>query len=147
MAAELQIDHLPRTADIRPPVPSVSCVMKETAHAPVYTVRLDRYLRARLARDDTSAWAHPTGAQPTIDYLIGVLPNFAAAIAITFVLLRILADPNRDADFNSAQRPFLFCIIVGGVGLVAWELFQKTSSRLVFDPHDGVVLPVFCFAR
>jgi hypothetical protein len=74
--------------------------------------------------------------QPTIDYLIGVLPNFAAAIAITFVLLSIWADQNREADFNSAKRPFLVCAFISSVGLLAWELVQKTSSRLVFDSND-----------
>jgi hypothetical protein len=74
--------------------------------------------------------------QPTSDYLIGVLPNFAAAIAITFVLLSIWSDQNPDAGFTSAKRPFLLCSSISGFGLLAWELFQKTSSRLVFDPHD-----------
>lgn len=74
--------------------------------------------------------------QPTIDYLLGVLPNFAAAIAITFVLLSIWSDQNPEAGFTSAKRPFLICASISGFGLLAWELFQKTSSRLVFDPHD-----------
>lgn len=74
--------------------------------------------------------------QPSRDYLIGVLPNFAAAIAITFVLLSIWSDQNPNADFASAKRPFIICASISGLGLLAWELFQKTSSRLVFDPHD-----------
>jgi hypothetical protein len=75
-------------------------------------------------------------AQPIIDYLVGVLPNFAAAIAITFVLLSIWSDQNPQAGFTSAKRPFLLCASTSSIGLLAWELFQKTSSRLVFDPHD-----------
>ena len=74
--------------------------------------------------------------QPSRDYLIGVLPNFAAGIAITFVLLSIWGDQHPDADFASAKRPFILCASISGFGLLAWELFQKTSSRLVFDPHD-----------
>ncbi|KUO57474.1 MAG: hypothetical protein APF78_06665 [Sphingomonadales bacterium BRH_c3] len=74
--------------------------------------------------------------QPTIDYLLGVLPNFAAAIAIAFVLLSIWSDRNQEADFKSAKRAFFVCVCISGLGLIAWELFQKTSSRLVFDPHD-----------
>lgn len=73
---------------------------------------------------------------PAIDYLIGVLPNFAAAIAITFVPLSIWSDQKPNADFASTKRPFLVCASVSGLGLLAWELIQKTSSRLVFDPHD-----------
>jgi hypothetical protein len=74
--------------------------------------------------------------QPTADYLIGVLPNFAAAIAITFVLLSIWADQNPNVGVASAKRPFVLCASISGFGLLAWELFQKTSSGLVFDPHD-----------
>jgi hypothetical protein len=74
--------------------------------------------------------------QATKDYLIGVLPNFAAAIAITFVLLSIWSDQNKEAGFTAAKRPFFLCASISGFGLIAWELFQKTSSRLVFDPHD-----------
>ena len=74
--------------------------------------------------------------QPSRDYLIGVLPNFAAAIAITFVLLSIWGDQNPNADFASAKRPFIHCASISGFALLAWELFQKTSSRLVYDLHD-----------
>jgi hypothetical protein len=75
--------------------------------------------------------------QPTGDYLVGVLPNFAAAIAITFVLLSIWSDQNREAGLTEAKRPFLVCSSMSGFGLLAWELFQRTSDRLVFDPHDA----------
>lgn len=89
--------------------------------------------------------------QPSLDYLVGVLPNFAAAIAITFVLLSIWGDQNPNADFAAAKRPFILCASISGLGLIAWELFQKTSNRLVFDPHDvgatvvgiGVTIIVF----
>jgi hypothetical protein len=92
---------------------------------------------------------------PTGDYLIGVLHNFAAAIAIAFVLLSIWSDQNPDADFRSAKRPFFVCASISGAGLLAWELFQKTSDRLVFDPHDvgatvvgiGVAIALFYLLR
>jgi len=74
--------------------------------------------------------------QPASDYLLGVLPNFAAAVAITFALLGIWADQRRGADSRLDNRQFLVCAFVSGFGLVSWELLQKTSSRLVFDPHD-----------
>ncbi len=74
--------------------------------------------------------------QPSRDYLLGVLPNFAAAIAISFVLLGIWGDQNPNADFASAKRPFILCASISGLGLIGWELFQITSSSLVFDLHD-----------
>jgi hypothetical protein len=72
--------------------------------------------------------------QPVRDYLLGVLPNFAAAIAITFVLLSIWRDQIPEA--SSATRPFLICASFSGLGLLAWEFFQRAGNRLVFDPHD-----------
>jgi hypothetical protein len=75
-------------------------------------------------------------AQPTVDYLIGVLPNFAAAIAITFVLLSIWSEQNREAGFTEGKHRFFVCSSISGFGLTAWELFQRSSDRLVFDPHD-----------
>lgn len=78
------------------------------------------------------AWSPP----PPGEYLLGVLPDFAAAIAIAFVLLSIWSDQNRTADPVKMKRAFMACVLISGFGLLAWELFQKTSTRLVFDPHD-----------
>ncbi|WP_397401754.1 hypothetical protein [Phenylobacterium sp.] len=78
------------------------------------------------------AWSLPGIA----DYLIGVLPNFAAAIAIIFVLLSIWSDQNRDADSASLNRALRIAASISSAGLLCWELFQTLSNRLVFDPHD-----------
>ena len=76
---------------------------------------------------------HP---EPVGEYLLGVTPNFAAAIAINFVLLSFWADQRRDAGFRSARYWFFVCAAISGVGLIGWELVQRTSQRLVFDLHD-----------
>lgn len=70
------------------------------------------------------------------EYLVSVIPNFAAAIAITFVLLSIWCDQNRAADRTATRRAFRVCAAISGAGLIAWELFQLGPNRLVFDPHD-----------
>ena len=74
--------------------------------------------------------------QPAGDYLLGVLPNFAAAIAITFVLLSIWSDQNCEADFARTKLAALVSASISGFGLLAWEFFQTTSTRFVFDMHD-----------
>ncbi|WP_373488057.1 hypothetical protein [Blastomonas sp.] len=74
--------------------------------------------------------------EPVQDYLLGVLPNFAAAIAITFVLLGIWSDAKREAGYAKTRRSFFICAGISGLGLIAWEFFQTTSDRLVFDLHD-----------
>ena len=78
----------------------------------------------------------PTHLGPVNAYLIGVAPNFAAAIAINFVLLSIWLDQNRANSFASVQNRFFVCAAISGTGLTCWELFQKNSRKLVFDPHD-----------
>ena len=80
------------------------------------------------------AWSLPGIA----DYLIGVIPNFAAAVAIIFVLLSIWSDQNRDADSASLNRALRVSASISGAGLLCWELFQRMSHRLVFDLHDIV---------
>ena len=74
--------------------------------------------------------------EPVSAYLVGVVPNFAAAIAICFVLLSIWTDQLRNPDFRAARHRFFTVALISGLGLVGWELFQITSSRLVFDTHD-----------
>lgn len=80
---------------------------------------------------ETVTWRQPASA-----YFLGVTPNFAAAIAISFVLLSIWADQRPGASFPISARAFLVCTSISGLGLLGWELVQKTSSRFVFDPHD-----------
>lgn len=69
-------------------------------------------------------------------YLMGVLPNAAAAIAIPFILLSIWADQNQTASYAAARRSFVVVTLGTGVGLVAWEFIQQSSRSLVFDNHD-----------
>lgn len=83
-------------------------------------------------------WYRGSGLLPLPggNYLLGVLPNFAAAIAITFVLLSIWSDQHRGADYESTKRVFLVAASISGIGLTAWEFLQETSKRLIFDAHD-----------
>jgi len=69
-------------------------------------------------------------------YLMGVLPNVAAAIAIPFVLLSIWADQKPAATYQGARRRIVVLTLVAGIGLIAWEYIQQSSSSLFFDYHD-----------
>lgn len=73
---------------------------------------------------------------PASAYLLGVLPNLAAALAITFVLLAIWADHDKTRSFTALRRRFIISASISGLGLLGWELVQRTSDRFVFDPHD-----------
>ncbi len=69
-------------------------------------------------------------------WFVGVAPNFAAAIAINFVLLSFWADQKPGTEFDTLRRRFLVCAGVSGGGLTGWELIQMTSTRFVFDLSD-----------
>lgn len=69
-------------------------------------------------------------------YLLGVLPNFAAAIAIVFVILSIWTDQNLPVNFRAARIRFLLSATISGIGLVVWEFMQRIGHKLVFDIHD-----------
>ena len=69
-------------------------------------------------------------------YLMGVLPNVAAAIAVPFVVLSIWADQNQGASHAAARRSFGVATLGTGVALIAWEFIQQSSRTLVYDIHD-----------
>jgi len=69
-------------------------------------------------------------------YLLGVLPNLFAAVAITFVVLSFCTDQRKLTDSRSALPWFLMSVAISGVGLIGWEIVQRRSGRFVFDIHD-----------
>ena len=77
-------------------------------------------------------WQH--GA--VLTYLIGVGPNFAAAIAITFVLLGAWAEQRPGADSHVERQRFRLSAAISGGGLLGWEALQMLSRNLVFDWQD-----------
>lgn len=71
-----------------------------------------------------------------VEYLMGVLPNAAAAVAIPYVVLSIWADQKPGACYSETRRVFGALTLFSGACLIAWEFMQKSSGRLVFDVHD-----------
>jgi short-subunit dehydrogenase len=70
-------------------------------------------------------------------YLLGVGPNFAAAIAISFVGLSIWASQKGlNEDVLAVRYRFIICASISLIGLVGWEFIQGINHRLVFDPQD-----------
>ncbi|OYY63586.1 hypothetical protein [Sphingomonas sp. 28-62-11] len=71
-----------------------------------------------------------------VSYLIGVMPNVAAAIAIPFVFMGIWADQRKDAPVGVVRRWFFPTAAMSLAGLIGWELIQRGSGGLVFDVND-----------
>jgi len=84
-------------------------------------------------------------------YLLGVLPNLFAAVAITFVVLSFCTDQRKLTAYGTARPWFLLSAAIAGVGLIGWEVVQRSSGRFVFDEHDigatlvGLVLSAALF--
>lgn len=97
-------------------------------------------------REVSSDWA------PAVIYILGVLPNIAAAIAIPFVFMGIFADQRKNASLRSIRNWFFASAFVSCAGLFGWEFIQRTGNRLVFDIYDliatvfGSVLSLVIFA-
>ena len=70
------------------------------------------------------------------DYLLGVSPNFCAAIAISFMALSVWADQQKAIEYGATRRWFWFSAAFAGAGLLGWEIVQQKSANLVFDIHD-----------
>jgi len=76
-------------------------------------------------------------ASEIVYYLMGVLPNVAAAIAIPFVLLSTGLIRSQLQPIKLPVEALLAILtLVAGVGLIAWEFIQQSSRSLVYDYHD-----------
>lgn len=72
----------------------------------------------------------------TASYFLGVMPNVAAAIAIPFVFMGIVADQKKDQSLSNLRRWFYVSAVLSCCGLLGWEFIQRTSDRLIFDMND-----------
>lgn len=79
---------------------------------------------------------------PLMLYLLGVLPNFCAAIAIPYVLLSVWMDRAVPLAHTEVRKRFLALTLFAGVGLIFWEFGQQSSRALFFDPDDLVATVV-----
>jgi len=73
---------------------------------------------------------------PFLSFLIGVLPNVAAAIAIPYVILGAWIEQRAGMSVAVVRRNFNRLSLGAGGGLILWEFLQQSSRRLVFDVND-----------
>jgi hypothetical protein len=85
-------------------------------------------------------WARAAGmfSSPVATFILGVLPNVAAAVAIPFITAGALADMRKDRQVPIDRRTFTMLNLGSVAGLVAWEFVQRGSLSLRFDPADLV---------
>jgi len=101
-------------------------------------IRLSLAGMAGLALLSATHWArgafpHPSSA---VAFALGVMPNFAASLAMPLVLASMLPSVSAEPPTPLAKRQFLLLLLFTTVGLCAWELVQTQSARFVFDVND-----------
>jgi uncharacterized membrane protein YeaQ/YmgE (transglycosylase-associated protein family) len=89
-------------------------------------------------------WARAAGvfASPVATFILGVLPNVAAAVAIPSITAGALADMRKNRQVPIDLRTFTMLNLGSVAGLVAWEFVQRGSLSLRFDPADLVATVV-----
>lgn len=75
---------------------------------------------------------------PLLLHLLGVLPSFAAAIAIPFVVLGMWLESSPVSSSMALRKRFIGITLAAGAGLILWEFGQQSSRALFFDPDDLV---------
>ncbi len=75
---------------------------------------------------------------PLLLHLLGVLPSFAAAIAIPFVVLGMWLESSPVSSYTTLRKRFIWITLAAGAGLILWEFGQQSSRALFFDPDDLV---------
>lgn len=95
---------------------------------------------AALAVLSLGHWARAAGvfSSPVATFILGVLPNVAAAVGIPFITAGGLADMRKDRQVPIDLRTFTMLNLGSVAGLVAWEFVQRGSLSLRFDPADLV---------
>jgi len=87
-----------------------------------------------LAALSTTHWlrAHGMVSGTVLPFVLGVLPNFAAAWAMPLILASILPS----ATGPNSRRVYAGILGFTTAGLCAWEFIQAFSRQFVFDVAD-----------
>jgi uncharacterized membrane protein YfcA len=76
-----------------------------------------------------------TGGNWTINYLLGIAPNFFPAIGIPALFVVLIPQMNQTSKWFSEKR-HLKANIISLTGLLSWEFLQTRTKRGHFDWND-----------
>ncbi len=86
-----------------------------------------------LAVLSAGQWLRARHALPELTWLLGVLPNLSAAVAIPLVTAAALVEMRGRPPGPGALR---WLVAASAAGLIGWEVLQLARPRLVFDWAD-----------
>lgn len=93
---------------------------------------------AGLAALSATHWMRENIADPApvLQFVLGVMPNFAAAFAMPLVLASFVPGTSSTPVTARSRRAYLWIVLFTACGLFGWEFMQTRSERLVFDAYD-----------
>jgi hypothetical protein len=75
---------------------------------------------------------------PVLAFVLGVLPNLAAAFSMPLILASLVPLSSHTPDTVKFRRMYLWILVFTAAGLCSWEFIQMRSNRFVFDTNDLV---------
>ena len=75
-------------------------------------------------------------AGPFVSFVLGVMPNLAAAFAMPLILASIFPHISRKPITRRSRLRYVWMLLFTTLGLCGWELIQMRSNRFVFDIYD-----------
>lgn len=88
---------------------------------------------------------------PAIAFVLGVMPNLAAAFAMPLILSSFAPQVLNLRQSTRARAVYGLLILFTTLGLLGWEVVQSKSAAFVFDVYDivatliGSLLALFAF--
>lgn len=70
------------------------------------------------------------GTPEFVQYIVGIAPNFLAAIAMPFVLLSMWTERDPVPIESTRRSRFLILPGITGIGLVAWLIFAFLNAKI-----------------
>ncbi|MFN8923834.1 MAG: hypothetical protein ACK5XP_13025, partial [Sphingobacteriia bacterium] len=82
--------------------------------------------------------ANYRGNVPVIIYLLGVAPNFFAAIGVSAFLVGAKLEMTKPQKAHTwhARNLHIWAALLSSAGLIGWEFLQIVSRRAIFDWND-----------
>lgn len=95
---------------------------------------------AGLAALSATHWLreHVLNPSPVLAFVLGVLPNLAAAFSMPLILASLVPLSSGPSDTAQGRRTYVWILAFTTAGLCSWEFIQARSNRFVFDTNDLV---------
>jgi hypothetical protein len=77
-----------------------------------------------------------TAPGPALSFVLGVMPNLAAAFAMPLILASFSPLSSRAPITRSSRLRYSWILLFTTLGLCGWEVMQTQSNRFVFDFYD-----------